>query len=172
MGNIQRLTTFPRPQNKCTKSKNQPLSAHPNSCFKCLIHGKLKCYWLQNSPTEFTQLVTKFIERLLVRGHTIDNLMPILKQAANKIDSDRVLYNSNDKNATNNSLFIHLEYQPNDIQGRHIRAIYNDTLAQYIDYDKMTLAVSRPKNLRDILTRAALTLPDNTSVQEIISNLT
>jgi hypothetical protein len=140
-----------------------PLSAHPNSCFKGLIHGELKRYWLQNSPTKFTKLVTKFIERLLLRGHTIENLMPILKQAANKIDSEY---------ATNNSLFIHWEYQPNGIQGRHIRANYNDTLAQYIDYDKMTLAVSRPKNLRDILTRAALTLPDNTSVQEIISNLT
>jgi len=140
-----------------------PLSAHPNSCFKGLIHGELKRYWLQNSPSEFTKLVAKFIERLLSRGHTIKNLMPILKQAANKIDSEY---------ATNNSLFIHWEYQPNGLQGRHIRAIYNDTLAQYIDYDKMTLAVSRPKNLWDILTRADLTLPDNTSVQEIISNLT
>jgi len=149
-----------------------PLSAHPNSCFKGLIHGELKRYWLQNSPSEFTKLVAKFIERLLLRGHTIKNLMPILIQAANKIDSDKISYNGNTKNANNSSLFIHWEYQPNGIQGRHIRAIYNDTLAQYIDYDKMTLAVSRPKNLRDILTRAALTLPDNTSVQEIISNLT
>jgi hypothetical protein len=93
-----------------------PLSAHPNSYFKGLIHGELKRYWLQNSPNEFIQLVTKFIERLLAMGHTIDNLIPILKQAANKIDSNRVLYNSNNKDATNNSLFIHWEYQPNGIQ--------------------------------------------------------
>jgi hypothetical protein len=163
-------STYQKEMNLCLYIP--PLSAHPNSYFEGLIHGELKRYWLQNSPNEFIQLVTKFIERLLAMGHTIDNLIPILKQAANKIDSNRVLYNSNNKDATNNSLFIHWEYQPNGIQGRHIRAIYNDTLAQHIDYDKMTLAVSRPKNLRDILTRASLTLPDNTSVQEIISNLT
>jgi len=100
-----------------------PLSAHPSSCFKGLIHGELKRYWLQNSPNEFIQLVTKFIERLSARGHTIDNLILILQQAANKIDSNRVLDNHNSNDVTNNSLFIHWEYQPNGIQGSHIRAI-------------------------------------------------
>jgi hypothetical protein len=41
-----------------------PLSAHPQSCLKGLIAGELRRYWIQNSPTDFQTLVTKFIERL------------------------------------------------------------------------------------------------------------
>jgi hypothetical protein len=32
----------------------------------------------------------------------------------------------------------------------------------------MTIAMSRPTNLRDILTKAALTLPENINIQQMI----
>jgi hypothetical protein len=34
----------------------------------------------------------------------------------------------------------------------------------------MTIAMSRPTNLRDILTRAALTLPENVNIQHMIQD--
>lgn len=41
-----------------------PLSAHPQSCLKGLITGELRRYWIQNSPSDFQECVTKFIDRL------------------------------------------------------------------------------------------------------------
>jgi hypothetical protein len=55
-----------------------PLSAHPPSCLKGLIAGEMRRYWLQNSPEDYKTILVKFIERLLCRGHSLKNLMPIL----------------------------------------------------------------------------------------------
>jgi hypothetical protein len=38
-----------------------PLSAHPHSCFKGLINGELRRYWIQNNPSKFQELLLKFI---------------------------------------------------------------------------------------------------------------
>jgi hypothetical protein len=35
----------------------------------------------------------------------------------------------------------------------------------------MVVALSRPKNLRDVLTKTALTLREHTSIQDYINNL-
>ncbi len=59
-----------------------PLSAHPQSCFKGLIHGELRRYWIQNNPFNFQTILLKFIQRLTDRGHTIEQLTPLLMQAA------------------------------------------------------------------------------------------
>jgi hypothetical protein len=39
-----------------------PLSAHPPSCFKGLIVGEIRRYWLQNSSEDFKTILVKFIE--------------------------------------------------------------------------------------------------------------
>jgi hypothetical protein len=59
-----------------------PLLAHPPSCFKGLIAGELQCYCIQNSPNNFKHIVAKFITCLIERGHSLDKLTPIFKQAA------------------------------------------------------------------------------------------
>jgi hypothetical protein len=64
-----------------------PLSAHPQSCLKGLITGELRRYWIQNSPADFQELVTKFVERLHDRGHIIENLLPLFLQAAATLDN-------------------------------------------------------------------------------------
>jgi hypothetical protein len=63
------------------------LLAHPPSCFKGLIMGEVRCYWLQNNPEDFQQLLLKFIERLLARGHTLDRVSQLLQNAAAALDS-------------------------------------------------------------------------------------
>jgi len=54
-----------------------PLSAHPYSCFKGFIKGELHRYWKQNSPTDFQILTSKFLERLVARGHSLEKLNPM-----------------------------------------------------------------------------------------------
>jgi hypothetical protein len=65
-----------------------PISAHPISCFKGLINGELIRYWYQNSREEdFNLTKSLFIKRLLKRGHSIPELIPLLYNVASKIDN-------------------------------------------------------------------------------------
>jgi hypothetical protein len=45
------------------------------------------------------------------------------------------------------------------------------TRPSQLNYDKTIVAVSRPQNLKDALTRAALTLLNGKTVQSFINNL-
>jgi hypothetical protein len=132
-----------------------PLSAHPNSCLKGLIKDEMNRYWLQNNPQDFQTLLTKFIERLHARGHTITDLAPVLLQAAASLTHQKMNKKENDNE--DSTLYIHWKYHPKGLQWLNIRQLFNTTLQPYIPFDKMTIAVSHPKNLRDTLTRAALT---------------
>jgi len=57
-------------------------------------------------------------------------------------------------------LFIHFEYHPNDIPRREIRTIYNNHCSKVfetvLDIKQTTVAYSRPKNVRDLITKAKL----------------
>jgi hypothetical protein len=146
-----------------------PRSAHPSSCLKGLIKGELYRYWLQNQPADFQELVTQFLIRLYNRGHTIEHLTPIISQAASSIESN--LDRSQTKLENDNTLYIHWEHHPNGLQRKMLRQIYNNTLCPVNPFHNMTVAISRPKNLRDILTKAALHLPEDLSLQSIIDDL-
>ena len=137
-----------------------PLSAHPPSCFKGLVTGELYRYWLQNSDKrDFIEITIQFILRLLKRGHQLDDIIPLLKTAAANIDNRNTHSKTDDPNA-DNTLYIHWKYHPGDIGNRHIREIYNNTLRNNDGFQHMRLAVSRPKNLRDLLCKSDLpTIP-------------
>jgi hypothetical protein len=146
-----------------------PKSAHPPSCLKGLIAGELRRYWLQNNTKDFIAITTKFLERLTERGHQLDKLTPIFQQAAATLDLN--LRSTPDIEPDPSTLFIHWEYHPNGIQRKDIRSIYSNILAPHLDYNKMTVAISRPKNLRDILSKSHLTTPPNITVQGLIDDL-
>jgi hypothetical protein len=92
-------------------------------------------------------------------------------QATNSLDHQLSIL---DPQNTNNSstLYVHWPYHPHGIQRHTIRRLYNDILQPLIPFDKMQVAISRPKNLRDILTRASLELPDNLSVHALTAQQT
>ncbi len=142
-----------------------PLSAHPPSCFKGLIAGELRRYYLQNNTEDFKEILTKFIGRLLDRGHNIEDISPLLLQAANNLDRQPINRATDTGQST---LYIHWTHHPKGPQRRDIRHIYNDTLKDILPYDRMQIALSRPKNLRDILTRAAVKLPPDQNIDAII----
>jgi len=94
-----------------------PLLAHPASCFKGLITGKVWRYWLQNKPEDFQRILIKFIERLVARGHSLEDISPLLNRAAASLDS----HICTNKNSTSDTvLFIHRTYHPNGLQRKDI----------------------------------------------------
>jgi len=65
-----------------------PLSSHPPSRLEGLIAGEMRRYWLQNDPKAFQDVPTRFLECLLCRGHTLEPLTPLVKQAASCLDNN------------------------------------------------------------------------------------
>jgi hypothetical protein len=73
---------------------------------------------------------------------------------------------------TQNTLFIHWTHHPKGLQCSDICQFYNQTLKPHNTHDRMTIAVSRPKNWRDLLTRTVLTLPEGTHIRDFIKEQT
>jgi hypothetical protein len=147
-----------------------PLSAHPPSCLKGLIAGEMRRYWLQNSPKGYESILLKFIERLLDRGHTLPSLTPIITQAAQILDKNPN-HISKDKDINSNTLYIHRTYHPCGLKRRDIRQIFDKTLQPHLPFKRMTVAVSRPLNLRDILTKTKLQLPASLDIKLLIEDI-
>jgi hypothetical protein len=144
-----------------------PSSSHPPSCFKGLLTGELKRYYIQNNSEDFENILLKFINRLIDRGHSLDKLKPLLMQAATAIDSQ---FTPSNKTETDNpsTLYIHWTYHPHGIQRHDLRKMYHNTLKDDLPFDRMQVAVSRPKNLRDILSKAKLELPQGLNIEQYI----
>jgi hypothetical protein len=120
-------------------------------------------------PRRLPKILTAFIERLLARGHKLQDLITLLQQAASIIDQQtnaRVT-----KQSPSNPLYIHWTHHPNDVHTSDIRKTYNATLSNQTGHDHMTIALSRPKNLRDTLSRAALIMPEHLNLDVLIQNL-
>jgi hypothetical protein len=63
-------------------------SAHPASCFKGLITREIIRYWTQNSKHEdFIDITQQFIQRLIQRGHKLQDIIPVLRTAPSTIES-------------------------------------------------------------------------------------
>jgi len=143
------------------------LSAHPPSCFKGLITGEVRRYWLQNNLEDFPQLLFKFIERLLARGHTLHKISPLLQNAAATLDN-KVINLRTKPNDPDNVIFIHKTFHLYGIQRKDIRRHFQKILEPHLNGEKMTVAISRPTNLRDRLTKARLVLPDDIDVCKLV----
>jgi hypothetical protein len=76
---------------------------------------------------------------LIDRGHTLEQLTPLIIQAAADLDN-KTWQPNNTSSCTQNTLFIHWQH----------------------------IAISRPKNLRDILTKTAILNTNNINIPEII----
>jgi hypothetical protein len=120
----------------------------------------MKRYWLQNDTKNFQTLITKFIERLHKRGHSIEKLSPLFHQAAIKLEGRSKPLTINNSENSPNTLYIHWTHHPNGLQSRTLKKIYSETLQPHLKYYNTLIAISRPKNLKDTLTKAALSLPE------------
>lgn len=143
-----------------------PLSAHPRSCFKGLIIGVLQRYWIQNNSSDFKQILVKFITRLTERGHSLQNLTPLIKNAAANLPNKAT--STNQSKDTEKTLYIHWKYHSHGLQSTDIWQAFNNTLKGSIPTN-MQIAFSRQKNLRDILTWAALNFQENLKIQDLLA---
>jgi hypothetical protein len=102
---------------------------------------------------------------LIERGHKLGNLIPLFEQAEAAIDAKAFHSYKQNKNSNDHTLYLHWQYHPQGVQRSNLRRLFNEHLAPFLDYDRMTIALSRHLNLRDLLTRAALTAESSISNQ-------
>jgi len=145
------------------------LSSHPPTILKGLIAGELRRYYLLNNTDGFINMLTKFISRLLNRGHKFEALAPLLLQTANSLES---YANAPAQDNSLSTLYIHWTHHPKGLQRSDIQKTYNATLKDILPYNKMQLALSRPKNLRDVLAKSTVTLLPNLAIDSLIQQCT
>jgi len=139
--------------------------AHPPSCFKGLICGKIRWYWLQNNPERFQEILLSFIQGSWIEA------TPLLTQVARTLDH-KTLSPASHKSEKFITWYIHWQYHPDGLEWSEIRQIYEKILQPHLPFDKTRVAVSRPKNLRDSLTKTSLTPPQNVNIHKLIETLT
>ncbi len=79
-----------------TKNYLKDMNVYLPSCLKGLITVELCRYWTQNNIKDFQEILSRFIQRLTERGHNLENLenlIPLLRQAAVIFDSSASLTN-------------------------------------------------------------------------------
>ena len=128
----------------------------------------MRCYWLQNDPTNFETIVQKFIICLTERGHQLQDLSPLFQQAARFISNQRT---QQENRNSPNTLYIHQRYHPKGLQRKDIMDIYDRMLKQILNFDTMTVAISRPRNLRKVLTKTSLIKPPSLDIQHLIEEI-
>ena len=156
-----------------------PHSAHPPGTLRSLIHGLLRKYWIQNTnPSDFRHITQLLFQRLCNRGHDPKHLLPLFIQAAHSIDSklrsDPFRNTSSPSNAS--EIFLKWRFHPDSISCQTIRRCYASTCeapspdapqglrhlptqhGHVLRVDKLTIAYTRDRNLRDILIPSKLPL--------------
>jgi len=168
-GNLSKTKTFQKPMN--LYSYIPPISAHPLGCFKGLIMGELLRYWRQNSDSkDFIEITSLFFQCLLHWGQCIEQITPLFHTAALLIDNNKQTQGTNQQvENSNNTLFIHWEYHPGTITNRKIRQIYNEAIHKVDNFDQMRIALSRPKNLRDLVCNSKLPLILNRKASDFLT---
>jgi hypothetical protein len=149
-------------------------SAHPEAFFQGTVMGNVIRYWKQNmSITVFGQLLTQFAERLCCLGHETRTVTEGIEKATKYIDEGLLSCLNSTKVSTTNkrTLFLHWQYHPNDITRQELRRLYDETLAGKDGFDKMTICYSRPRNLREALTKTSLSEPEGERVSDLINSL-
>ena len=135
-----------------------PTSAHPPGVLKSTIYGNLRRFWLQNSKlSDYTRVTQQFASHLIARGHSSQNISKLFLEAADKIDQG-LCKNSHQtvKATTASSLFFHVQFHPRGLSRKTIRTTYTRYCEGHTNFNRLTIAYSRPPNLRDALIKSRL----------------
>jgi len=95
-----------------------------------LIREEVKRYWIKNNPSNFQNILIKFIQRLMVRGHALESLAPLLTQAANNLDLKSFTHCREKKSSK--TLYIRLPYHPKGLQNANFH-IHTEKPQGYTD---------------------------------------
>ena len=136
-------------------------------------------------------MTSLLFNRLLAVGHTHDNLSHYFLQAIEKIEDRECNYflpptSKSSSSSSSENVFLHIPYHPRDISRTNIQNIYkstcesnynsngkfshllNNDTKEFMKISKLTIAYSRPKNLRDLLVPSKLTETDTINVENFI----
>ena len=164
-----------------------PTSAHPTSCYKGLIVGNFLRFRKQNNDKDFCNLLGNFAEHLLARGHSLKAVKSHFTKAAAIVDKSTLqqlptkntlqtpkqdIQQAADPSIVNRSLYLHWEYHPHGMKKERLRAIFDDTIGRCNPFAKgMTVAMSRPKNLRELLTKTTLQEQEGRRASDYYNNI-
>lgn len=148
-----------------------PYSAHPPNMIKGIVYSLLRTYYDQNSDiNDYYDMAIKLYQRHVARGWEKAKFKQYILDANLRIQNEPTpsptITHTNQPTTLQSTtklrdtIYLHWEYHPNDIPRRRIRAIYNscceEILRKSIDIEQMTIAYSRPPNIKDLLTKAKL----------------
>ena len=130
--------------------------------------------------------------RLIARGHQSINLHPIFLEATTWLEDhydpmvDNIISTTTDTLSDDVNLFFHIPFHTRDISCQKICDIYkhtcendnevnfkcmlNDYSGKSMKINRLTVAYSRPKNLRDLLCPSKLVQTDDVFVAKYINN--
>ena len=169
-------------------------SAHTPSTTKSLIYNLLRTYKRQNpEKNDFHNMGRLLFQRLHDRGHDYKNLKQLFKEILQKLNNQPIKQHTHDTNKSktntiqDNNLYLHLQYHPRGLSRRTIQATYAQTCTpneedtfknlpkphtdKTMKINKLTVAYSRPKNLRDIICPTTLQEYGNINVANISNKI-
>ena len=136
-------------------------SAHPPGVTRGTIIGRLKCFHQTNTDlSDFIYHASKLYFHFSRRGHTPTALNKYFKEACDLLCTN-IHRNPNIKDTSNNDdrrrkIFYHVPFHPRGITRRNIRNTYEKMVGTLLQNRRLTIAISCPKNLRDMLKKFTL----------------
>ena len=147
-----------------------PSSNHPPEMIKGIIYSLLRTYKLQNTKEEdYLEVACLLHKRHAARGWGRQHLKrlildadfklrqqpPPLPPAITPAPPDPLLL----QNQSADRVFMHIEYGRNDLPRKVVRAIFDLTckkMCEKIGIHYFTIAYSRPKNIKDLVSKSKL----------------
>ena len=134
---------------------------------KGIIFSLMRNYKRQNSNhSDYKAMATKIFYRHIARGceHTTMKTWILEADSKIRIESTTALFTNNPTEETtdnnNNRVFLHFEYHCNNIPKKAVCVIYERhcqaTLSKKLGIQNLTIAYSRSKNIKDLVTKAKL----------------
>jgi hypothetical protein len=161
-----------------------PISSHAPNVLQGLIFGQLRRFWLQNSRrSDYIHCAHAFYHHLLARGHHSTNIRRLFLLAAERLGRPSTLTTATRVETTTVAqVFLHTEYHPRQIERLYIQKVFRELCARPFSVTvnereiptgigRLTIAYSRPPNLRDLLCSTKMVQPENERVSDHISRL-
>ena len=106
-------------------------------------------------------------------GNPQCEIIPIFVESIKRLEAGSTNKVADQNSAVEEDLkiFFHLPFHPKGIQRTTIRSLYSKTLEPHIPGRKLTVAVSRPKNIRDRLCKTVLERITGQNPSDILKNL-
>ena len=144
------------------------MSNQPPTMVKGIIFSLMRTYKHQNTKKrDYHNMTIKLYKQHVTRGWSRQEIKGYILEANKKLHLPipptnvlpALLPTKSEVLSNKERLFLHLEYDKKDIPRKAIRALYDhhcrDTFKK-LGITQMTTAFSRPKNIKDSLTKAKL----------------